>query len=374
MSIGILTFHCADNYGAMLQAYGLKYFVKKINENTQIIPYEPLFLRGQYWLFPIFPGKLLHIIVRIVKCGIYNLIMLDTDYLLQKKKMQEFRKKYLTGQLKSIRTVYGLQKLTFDTYILGSDQIWNPDITNGLRKAYFGAFANKYKKNVIAYAASLGGNSLQYCYDEKLCFLLSHINSISVREESAIPYLSGLTKKEICAVLDPVFLLSQTEWEKIEKVSEQTRYILVYVTERNEELIRVVEGLAAQKGLKVIELKYRKERKRSEKRDYIINISTGPAEFLGYIHHADYVLTNSFHAVAFSIIFQKKFLAFELNKRNARIENILNQCGLIDRMARGEIELSKIDEIIDWEKVKRRIQQAREKSICFLVNSLSESM
>lgn len=374
MSIGILTFHCADNYGAMLQAYGLKYFVKKINENTQIIPYEPFFLRGQYWMFPVFPGKFLRVVARAIKCGIYNLIMLDTDYLLQKKHMQGFRKRYLTGQLKSIRTVYGLQKLTIDTYILGSDQIWNPDITNGLRKAYFGAFSNKYKKNVIAYAASFGSNSLRYSYDEKLRFLLSHINSVSVREESAVPYLSKLTEKAIFSVSDPVFLLDQTEWEKIARMPKQTHYVLVYVTERNESLIKVVESLAAEKGLTVIELKYRKERKQSKKSNYMIDISAGPAEFLGYIHHADYILTNSFHAVAFSIIFQKKFFVFQLRQRNARIENILRQYGLMGRMVRGEIDLSKIDEAIDWGNVKKKILQIREKSIRFLLNSLSESM
>src|SRR5699024_12421620 len=83
-----------------------------------------------------------------------------------------------------------------------------------------------------------------------------------------------------------------------------------------------LKRLAAAKNLPVIELKYQKGVK-PENKQVIVETGAGPAEFLGYIHHADYVVTNSFHAMAFSIIYQKKFLAFEHSTRNARLENVL---------------------------------------------------
>ena len=128
--------------------------------------------------------------------------------------------------------------------------------------------------------------------------------------------------------------------------------------------------LAAEKNLPVIELKYQKGIM-SENKQSIVEIGAGPAEFLGYIHYADYVLTNSFHAMAFCIIYQKKFLAFGHSIRNARLENVLKQCALENRMVGNGTGPHDIDADVDWKKVKESMKQMRKDSISFLKESMS---
>ena len=366
MRTGILTFHCSDNYGAMLQAYGLKTFLKTIEPDTEIVPYAPFFMTGRHWLIPWYPGKSL---IKMAGSAVRNFLTLTPDYFTQKKRMKTFRTRYLTPSPRPVRTLKGLENLTYEVYVLGSDQIWNPDITFGLRKAYFGAFSNRYKKHVIAYAASLGGSSLDDIYDQEIHSLLSYVDRISVREKAAVPYVSRMAGKEVSAVVDPVFLLDVEEWKKIETLSKKRNYVLVYKTEKSEKLMEYAKRLAAAKNLPVIELKYQKGVK-PENKQVIVETGAGPAEFLGYIHHADYVVTNSFHAMAFSIIYQKKFLAFEHNTRNARLENALEQCGLGERMVGKGSEPHDIDAAIDWTKVKENMKQMREGSILFLKESM----
>lgn len=127
---------------------------------------------------------------------------------------------------------------------------------------------------------------------------------------------------------------------------------------------------AAEKNLPVIELKYQKGIM-SENKQSIVEIGAGPAEFLGYIHYADYVLTNSFHAMAFCIIYQKKFLAFGHSIRNARLENVLKQCALENRMVGNGTGPHDIDADVDWKKVKESMKQMRKDSISFLKESMS---
>lgn len=128
--------------------------------------------------------------------------------------------------------------------------------------------------------------------------------------------------------------------------------------------------LAAEKNLPVIELKYQKGIL-SENKQSIVEIGAGPAEFLGYIHYADYVLTNSFHAMAFCIIYQKKFLAFGHSIRNARLENVLKQCALENKMVGNGTGPHNIDADVDWKKVKESMKQMRKDSISFLKESMS---
>ena len=128
--------------------------------------------------------------------------------------------------------------------------------------------------------------------------------------------------------------------------------------------------LAAEKNLPVIEPKYQKGIL-SENKQSIVEIGAGPAEFLGYIHYADYVLTNSFHAMAFCIIYQKKFLAFGHSIRNARLENVLKQCALENRMVGNGTGPHDIDADVDWKKVKESMKRMRKDSISFLKESMS---
>lgn len=367
-NVGIITFHCADNFGAMLQAYGLKKYLCNRGVNVCIVRYEPFFMIGRHWIIPYVPEG------GLVGCLRTGIILgkrrLSTGKFFTRKRanMRSFREKYLIK--KSHRKLYfssQLRKLTFRYYIVGSDQIWNPDITFGLRSVYFGAFPNRRKEKVIAYGASLGGKELPPEYDRKFFELIKYVDAVSLREEDAVSYVRKFYPGEVETVLDPVFLLEKRYWMDIQKLPEQKKYILVYQTEYNQELVDYTKKLAKETGLPVLELQMEMWK---NGRNFLEEYTAGPAEFLGYVYQAAYVVTNSFHAVAFSIIFEKDFLAFMHSSSGARIENILRISGLESRLyEQGKNE--QIDFYIDWNEVHRKIKESLERSEEFLMKNLN---
>ncbi len=356
--IGILTFHCADNYGAMLQAYGLKRYLRSKNIAAELVPYEPPFMTGRHWWIPYKPGSDLWKNLKDGWNGWMANLQMKEKFFERRANMRRFRRKYLSSANRKMFFIPQFKRLSYKSYIVGSDQIWNPDITCGLRKAYFGAFSSRKEKKVIAYAASIGGSALPCEYDEEFSELLQHVNAISVREGAAIPYIKNFYKGEVCAVVDPVFLLEESEWHKIEKLPDKERYIFVYMTEYNDELVKFVKELSDKRGLQIIQARGGGNINGD---NVTIDCVAGPAEFLGYIHKADYVVTNSFHGVAFSIIFQKKFVVFQHSKVGERINNILVMHKLENRVYQKDVSMV-IDCDIDWERVnectKKSVMQA----------------
>lgn len=116
-----------------------------------------------------------------------------------------------------------------------------------------------------------------------------------------------IVHKKVISVLDPVFLLERESWQQVEKVPDRKGYVLVYTAEWNKELQEYALALAKEKNLPAVILRASKW---GEDVGFEADYISGPSEFLGYIHNADYVVTNSFHAIAFSIIYQKSFWHF----------------------------------------------------------------
>lgn len=375
LDVGILTFHCSDNFGAMLQAYGLRQALHSHGIRAGIVRYEPPFLTGRHWFAPYVPphGNRGYRRSAAILC-FHTLAHLRAprEFFLRRQNMRRFRMKYLVDKA-SPRSLFlpGLWRLSFRCYIVGSDQIWNPEITCGLRKAYFGAFKNKRKERVVAYAASLGGANLPSQYDRTFSNLLRHLDAVSVREEGAISYIRRFWKGDVTAVLDPVFLLGSGEWEKIEIPPAREKYILVSCTERNPSLLRCARELSQRTGLPVVELR---DTPPEADAPFSADCTAGPAEFLGYVRRADYVLSNSFHAAAFSIIFEKRFLAFAHSSFNARLQSVLRIHGLEGRLCTGDTDPAVIDTPVDWEAVRERTRSAVEKSEAFLFQNAAEGM
>lgn len=366
--IGIITFHCSNNYGAMLQAYGLKWFLRGEGINAEIVRYEPSFLIGRHWWFPYVPTGNIKKSFQVEKKIWKSHRRMGFDFFRQRANYGFFLKKYLVKRW-SVKRVFSsqLRNLPYSCYIVGSDQIWNPDITYGLRKVYFGAFKNKKKRRVIAYAASLGSESLSTKYEDQFSELLKNVDVVSVREKEAVPYVKRFCQQDVTAVLDPVFLLHKESWQIVEKIPDLKGYVLVYPAEENKQLYEYALRLADEKGLKAVILRARKW---GEDEGFLTEYIAGPAEFLGYIHNAEYVLTNSFHGVAFSIIYQKKFLAFLHSNRGARIRNILSIHDLDNRLYDKEGN-KEIDSYIDWDAVKLKNEKQVKMSKDFLLNSIA---
>lgn len=363
---GILTFHCADNFGAMLQTYGLKTYLCRIGIETDVIRYEPPYMTGRYWLFPYIPSQWRKGIAAGIRdmLGRFQVHLgMGRVFFRRRKNMRRFRSAYLVDRRQpALLSVRSLGRLSRQYYIVGSDQIWNPEITFGLREAYFGAFKSKNKKKVIAYGASFGGEALSAEYDGEFSRLIKHVDAVSVREGEGIPYVKRFYEGSVTSVLDPVFFLERESWEKIEKTPDQKGYILVILTERNSELIDYVRELSGKTGLAVIEVSAGTW---ALGEGFPVDSSAGPSEFLGYIHEADYVVSNSFHAIAFSIIYQKRFLAFAHSSRGVRIRNILRIHGLEDRLWEGGAG-AEIDAGVNWDEVRRRTEENAALSGAFL--------
>lgn len=371
--IGIITFHCSNNYGAMLQAYGLKTFLRRNGKPADIVRYEPFYMTGRHWWIPYAP-------IRGLKgriWGLFNMwnefrIHLQTkeDFSRQLKNMNYFRYKYLVDKRqKRALSLAGLKRLKYKYYVVGSDQIWNPDITCGLRKAYFGAFDNKWKKKVISYAASFGGAELAQRHDKEFAKLVRRLDAVSVREEAAVPYVERLYGKEVTAVLDPVFFLKKESWQKVERIPDRVKdrsYILVYVTEPNEAMSDYAKKLSRETELPVIEVR---AGQLGTNAGFEVDHTAGPAELLGYIHKAEYVVSNSFHAVAFSMIYEKQFLAFVHSRLGTRMRNIIDIHGLQDRLCEEKPGIDIHDEI-DWETVRERTKESVRASGEFLLKHL----
>lgn len=366
---GILTFHCADSYGAMLQAYGLKRYLTGKGLKAHIIPYEPFFMTGRHWWVPYVPAGN---ILRTFGWGLLyrwpGNLKKGRSFFARRANMRRFRKRYLVekGQKKLFFT-YQLRRLPYQYYIVGSDQIWNPNITCGLRAVYFGAFPNKNKTKVIAYAASLGNGFLPPEYEKKFSKLIKNVDAVSVREKAAIPCIRRFYPGEILMVPDPVFLLKREEWENIEKLPEQEGYIVVFVTEKNEELFDYAKRLSKNRKLPIIEIESGAD---IADEAFDLVYTAGPQEFLGYIHKADYVITNSFHGTAFSIIYQKKFTVFGLRNHGERLRNVLRLYGLESRLYQKNGD-GKIDEDVDWSKVEKRMEETAKLGEDFLMKSFN---
>ena len=366
---GILTFHCSDNFGAMLQAYGLKAFLCRRGVKADIVRYEPPFLTGRHWRVPYAPFQGKNWLVQRLGYawrGWKRHRAMGEDFSRQRKNMRRFRETYLAGKdQRRALFRWQLRWHPYRYYVVGSDQIWNPDITMGLRPVYFGAFKSRRKQKVVAYAASFGKASLPAQYDGAFAKLLRSVDAVSLREEPAVPYVERLYGRPVSAVPDPVFFLKKRDWQALERLPDRRGYILLYATEWDGKLRSFARDLSREKGLPVVELQ---STKWTAVEEFQVDYTAGPAEFLGYIHRADYVVTNSFHAAAFSIIFQKRFLVFLHSTLGARLRNVLQLHGLEDRLYR---EGADIDAPIDWRAVRRRTAESTQAAGAFLLDNLT---
>lgn len=361
--IGILTFHNAHNYGAVLQAYALKTKLNRMGYEASVLNYRNKYIAKTYrkvlhidfWKRDILPsrwGK----VIREIRDVFYGL----PEWQRQWKVFEEFiAGKLLDGDSKqlSLEEVAGRDCAV---YVLGSDQIWARELTHGMDPAYFGQFAPEKEK--ISYAASVPNGSIPE--NEKPYFkeYLQSLSHISVREEKLAEAIRELTGREVETVIDPTLLLEREDYQSLlyEKPLKQGDYVFAYFVVENEALSRCAKKVAELMNCELVELHYKKT---PQIRGKNMVFDAGPSEFLTYIRDAKMVVTNSFHGTVFSILFQKKF--YSVYKENGRIENLLGFLGLSDRHIKDEAEIL-LEKEIDYAQSESRLQEYRQKSVEFL--------
>ncbi len=342
MKIGILTFHNADNYGAVLQCYALQETLKKQypNDEVYVIDYKCPAIEKSY--IPHINFKRPWSIIPYLKT------------IKKRKRFEKFRKNYFKlGEPDFSK---------YDVIYYGSDQIWNQQLTNR-DLTYFGKGFNGIK---IAYAASDGG---EMEYDSEICKLLNKFSKISCREKTMTEKLLKCDLKvPIETVCDPVFLLSREEWQKNVKLPKQENYVLAYKIGQNVNFDSETERFGKKLNRRVIQIVYVKSlRKLLYKRQNFVE-SIIPTQFVGYIANADFVLTTSFHATAFCIIFGQKFFVLNFDKRRERIIDLLSNLNLEYRFLTNDNNIETILQTeINWNAVESQLVDMRKISHNFLL-------
>lgn len=360
MRIKTITCHDVYNHGASLQAFAFQRYLSELGHEVEIIDYKPDYLSGHYKLWSVDNSKYDKPIIK----QIYLLAKLSGRLiaLRRKRKFDEFTQKYLrlTSHRYHSNEELKVNPPKADVYIAGSDQIWNTLFCNGRDAAFYLDFAPKGSKRV-AYAASFATKDVVEEYKPFVREMLHGFYSISLRERISLPLLESLGRKDGVTVCDPVFLLSSEQWNKIlPAFSIEEKYLLVYDTENSNKIRDIALSIAEEKKLKIFNISG--SRKSYVDKDFW---ASSPIDFVQLIRDAEFVVSNSFHATAFSLIFHREFCVVNRSEAiNERMLSLLEQYGLQDRLitdiAKGLLSS------IDYSKVQPKIERDIEASKRYL--------
>lgn len=326
MKIKTITCHDVYNLGASLQAYALAEYLHSQGHDVQIIDYKPLYLR-HYRLSgvpnPRFDRPFLRQAYQIAK---FPGRLYDRLTCRRKKVFDAFTRAYLPVTEKTYDSNEALKAdpPEADVYIAGSDQIWNPVFRNGKDPAFFLDFVPEGRKR-ISYAASFAVEEFPPADQTRVKHWLEKLDAVSVRERSALTILAQMGMHGY-QVMDPVFLLERNQWGAMAHRPPEDDYILVYDFDRSPIVTTTAKKLAAETGRKIVSLFP------MEGAD-VVWTNAGPLEFLGAVANAGIVLSNSFHATAFSLIFQKDFYVVNREEGiNARMKDLVGDMELSHRL------------------------------------------
>ena len=356
----ILTFHSANNFGALLQAVSLqKTIIEHGGTECELINYEPEFIYKDYSISP-FKSKHPKVIIKS--------ILRIPDKIKRNSKFQSFREEntICSGQCQS-EDSFEKTCNSFEKIIVGSDQVWNYNLTEHDMHYFLSEIDDSVEK--IAYAASTGGADFSTDESNEMIQCLQRFKNISVRESASKETLNQrLKEKNIEIVLDPVFLTTQSNWLRLAAKPVKKDYILFFkmgYSKTAEPALEFAKKLSEETGYELLMLwdqetwfKYR---------DVKHIGAAGPAEFLQWIAGAKCVVTNSFHATAFSIILNTPFYVETEIERKDRVLNILNifkleKCGLVKGKSANGLNIPKIE----WNVVNLLLDNERHRSLDYI--------
>jgi hypothetical protein len=250
MKIGILTFHCAHNYGAVLLCYAMQEFLRSKGHNVEVINYRPNYLLEPYKIFNI-KRFLTKNPIRLLKSLIIEFILFPVRL----KRFYGFEN-FINGRLNlSKKVTRSSISPNYDIYIVGSDQIWNPRNTGGFDAVYFGDFVVKKGAKKIAYAAS--GERIEDTVENRayLCANLANFDAIAVREGSLRAKLEQMTGVQgIDVVLDPTLLAPRSILDELpgRSVMGSDRYVFFYQRRQSVSYLQKIHHYARSRGCKLL--------------------------------------------------------------------------------------------------------------------------
>lgn len=368
-TIGIITMHRVQNYGSVLQAYALVKYISKLGYDVKVIDY-------------IFPNKFHARTGGNNKVGLISKFKFRLLYRvkIQRSKFARFIDEYLnlTDYTYETRDSVLLRPPIFDIYVTGSDQVWNYESMNG-DPTFFCDFAKD--KPRLSYASSFVHDVISDEYKDLYTNLLHGYKALGVRELSAVGIIKDMTGKLAEVVCDPTLLLTSAEYDSLKpakRVNKDKPYILAYILDYAYNpyptITKVIDKARTNLGMDVIYLHA------NSINNYRFGKSitgAGPKEFLQLISQAAFVITSSFHGVAFSLNFGVPFYAITPDTgHDDRIVSLLNK---VDAQSRAipvgtPIESVNFSYDMDYDKIKSNLANYRERSQEFLVMSLKNAM
>lgn len=365
IKIGLLSTQFTINYGAVLQAYSLFKKLEKIKtSDVCVIDYSPQGSRYGHYESYIFatPKDFILSVLKII----------NLKYRFSRKRKKQFFEKFVDHEFKLTKNKYydnnQLKNAEFDLdiAIVGSDQVWNPKVIDDT--SFYLDFIDDKKTIKSSYAASLG-DELSPNELDIMVKKIKDYKAISLREPIQVELIKSKLQKEIDTLIDPVFLSSKDEWENLSKksfIKLPKPYILIYEVNSPPNFAKYIEHLRKNINLDIIEISTRP----FPKYKGVKTISyASPYDFLNLFSNAEFVITSSFHGVAFSSIFNKKFKCALNNERSFRQRHLLKSLSLESCEISNTSHLSSIDDIdIDWDNVNKNINNMVKESENYLNN------
>lgn len=366
--IGIVTIVSGLNLGNSLQNYALQIILNMLNCTAYTIIRNDCYAHFDQTIKVLLKHNCFkRIIGLITNIKGYRTSVIEND---KKKKYYRSFDKYIKFFVVQNYKISNLKKVldSFDYFIVGSDQVWNP-LWNVNDKDFL-LFATKSKR--IAYAASFGISYIPIKQIEQYKFWLSEMNFISVRESAGAEIIKNLIGKNVPVLLDPTLLLGVDEWRKVIKQPDfnvPKRYLLLYfLGERSTKLNLIINTIAQENDFEIIDIL-------DISKDYYYKI--GPSEFIYLVQNADLIYTDSFHGAVFSIIMNKVFVVVDRSKKNicdmsSRIDSLLSKFNLENR--RGTIENNYCKDNlfeINYDNIDEILEEEKKKSINYLKTALN---
>lgn len=335
--IGVLTFHRADSYGAHLQAYATVAFLNQSGYDAELVDYTNKYEQRFQKLFYSENGRMSGFLTSFIK-----------DFVFRKRyyKSKAFGsiEQYCSVSKRKYTSVEELDSASYDVLAVGSDQVWNREITNGLDDAFLLMHGHALKR--ISISSSMG--SITLTEEEKVLFkkAFEKFDAISVREEFAKKQLQEITNSSIKILMDPTFLIDKDSWAqslvqksiKYRRIKE--KYILTFFLAPDDTYKSRMKKLAAKLKLPVWSIQSIAV-KRIESDKIILGATV--ADFLALIANAEVVVTDSFHGTALSINMERNFIAFKNKGNPVRVITLLDTLHMLDRLDMDEEKYCPVD-------------------------------
>lgn len=358
MRIGIITLNTHTNYGGILQAYALHTVLARQGHDVQVI-YMPVRFKTDY-RFPLIWVKrcLLKYVfgkdIRIL-CERYH----NRMFPIVSQNTQRFIDKNIKYTL--VDRYEDLKEENWDAFVVGSDQIWRPDYCSFPFPNAFLAFAQDWDIKRFAYAASFGSDKwlLSPANTIKCRELAKKFDFITVREKSGVRLCKEYLDVEATHVLDPTLLLDKVDYVKLINginTEKSEGNLLTYILDDNKEKTDIVNYVSSNLSLKPFRVNSRYEDFSAPLEE---RIQPSVEQWLKGFNEAEFVVTDSFHACVFSIIFHKPFIAIGNKERGMdRFESLLSMFQLNNRMClslKDAMNILKSQQGIKWTAVDKTV-------------------